>query len=194
VVLFAARLLRDKGILEFIAAAERLKERNCCARFVVAGEIDPANPSSITAGEAEKLSRSGIVEWLGHVTDMRSLLRQSTIVCLPSYREGLPKVLIEAAATGRAIITTDVPGCRDVVRDELNGILVPPRSVGPLCSAIERLLANSTLRLEMGLAGRTLFERAFSLPSIVKDTFAIYAEMLASEYEVANRSVAASVG
>jgi glycosyltransferase involved in cell wall biosynthesis len=191
VVLFASRLLRDKGILEFIAAAEKLKARDCQARFVVAGEIDSANPSSITAAEVEKLSRSGIVEWLGHVTDMRSLLRWATIVCLPSYREGLPKVLIEAAATGRAIITTDVPGCRDVVRHELNGILVPPRSIDPLCCAIEWLLANPTPRREMGGAGRRLFEDTFALPNIVKDTFAIYAEILGPAYEVTSRSAAA---
>lgn len=178
IVLFASRLLRDKGLFEFIEAARLLKSTGCEARFIIAGETDPANPSCVTSAEIQKFCQFGCVEWVGQVPDIRPLLCQSSIICLPSYREGLPKILIEAAAIGRAIVTTNVPGCREIVIDGVNGLLVPPRTVVPLASAIQNLLEEPFRRRQMARAGRDLFEKNFTLDRVISQTFDIYTELL----------------
>jgi glycosyltransferase involved in cell wall biosynthesis len=173
-VLFAARLLEDKGIQEFVRAAQVLHRRGIGARFVVAGEPDPENPASITGAQLERWRRDAAVEWWGWRDDMPSVLAQAHIVCLPSYREGLPRVLIEAAARGRAIVATDVPGCREVVRSGVNGLLVPPRDAAALADAIAALAADPALRGAMGRRGRAMAVAEFDLGIVVSQTLALY--------------------
>jgi glycosyltransferase involved in cell wall biosynthesis len=161
-----------------VEAARRVRERGAEARFVLVGGEDPANPESIPRRQLESWARSGAVEWWGHRRDMGAVFSSSSIVCLPSYCEGLPKVLIEAAAAGKPIVTTDVPGCREVVRDGHNGLTVPPRDPEALATAITRLLGDSSLRRVMGLRGRDLVERELSVAMVTSQTLAIYDELL----------------
>jgi glycosyltransferase involved in cell wall biosynthesis len=133
VILLASRMLRQKGIYEFVQTASELKRRGINVRCLMAGDTDPENPDGIGASQLSEWHRAGIIEWIGYSDDMLSLFGRTHIVCLPSYYgEGVPKVLMEAAACGRAIVATDVPGCREIVRDEENGLLVPPRDSNAL--------------------------------------------------------------
>jgi glycosyltransferase involved in cell wall biosynthesis len=178
-VVMATRLLWDKGVAEFVTAARSLRARGINARFILAGEPDPLNPASVSADDVRRWSSEGVIEYLGFVMDMPGLLARSHVVCLPSYREGLPKSLIEAAAAGRAIVTTDVPGCREAVRDGYNGFLVPPRSTNELATALERLIVDPALRDEMGQHGRVLAEQRFGEDTIIRQTLAVYDELIA---------------
>lgn len=155
-VVLPARLLRDKGVVEFVAAARALKARGIVARFALVGAIDASNPTAVTLAEAEAWRREGVVELWGHRSDMAAVFREATLVCLPSYREGLPKALLEAASTGRAIVTTDAPGCRDVVDFGRLGPLTPVGDAAALADAIAGLLADVEQRqaLAQGLARR----------------------------------------
>lgn len=178
-VVMATRLLWDKGVAEFIAAARLLRARRVDARFVLAGAPDPLNPASVSADDVRGWTKEGVIEYVGYVADMPGLLARAHVVCLPSYREGLPKSLIEAAAAGRAIVTTDVPGCREAVRDGYNGFLVPPRSTNDLAMALERLIVDPVLRNEMGRHGRALAELRFGQDTIIRQTLAVYDELTA---------------
>jgi glycosyltransferase involved in cell wall biosynthesis len=181
VVVLPARLIRDKGIEEFVAAARLLKRRSVDVRCVLAGADDPDNPAAIARATIESWVTAGIVEWWGHRDDMPAVYHAAHIVCLPSYREGLPKVLIEAAACGCPLIATDVAGCREVCRDGVNGKLVPPRSAAALADAIEELVAAPELRRRYGAAGRQLVETEFALDRIGRETLACYARVLGAE-------------
>ena len=183
-VIFPARLLIDKGIREFCGAAELIAERTADCEFVLVGPLDPDNPSGISRFELDQLLQSGHVTWLGQQDDMPGVLRSSHVVVLPSYREGLPKALIEAAAAGRPIVTTDVPGCRDVVEDGVSGLIVPVRDVAALADAIEKLLASPELRRTCGLAGRRKAEAEFGVKAVVEQTLALYESDSASEGSV----------
>jgi len=180
VVMLASRMLRDKGVREFAEAARCCKTRGVEARFVLVGEPDPQNPSSIPRAELEAWHASGILEWWGAREDMAGVFSQAHVVCLPSYREGLPKVLLEAAACGRPIITTDTPGCREIVQHGENGYLVPVRAVTELADAVEHLAGNAFLRQAMGRAGRRRIEEEFSTERVVSETLQVYAELLQS--------------
>lgn len=175
VVMLASRLLWDKGVGEFVEAARRLKGR---ARFVLVGAPDPGNPASVAEGDLYAWVQDGIVEWWGRRDDMAEVLSAAHIVCLPSYREGLPKVLLEAMACGRACITTDAPGCRDCVRDGDNGLLVPVKDAAALTAAIERLIDDRNLRQRMGERGRERAVAEFSQDRVIDATLAVYAEAL----------------
>ncbi len=177
-VVLPARMLREKGVVEFAEAAESLRRAGWDADFILAGRSDDANPGSLSLEELDRLQKETGVRWVGHVSDMPELFRTAHVVCLPSYREGLPKALIEACATGRPIVTTDVPGCREVVIDGLNGLLVKPRAVASLARALERLLADRDLRATMGKAGRLRAETEFGLESVVRQTLELYGRML----------------
>jgi glycosyltransferase involved in cell wall biosynthesis len=177
-VVLPARMLWDKGVGEFVAAAHMLREEGLAARFLLAGERDPDNPAAIPAAQLETWRAAGIVEWHGRQEDMARLLAQSHIVCLPSYREGLPKALLEAAASGRAIVATDVPGCREAVRHGINGLLVPARDATALADALRRLLTDPALRREFGQHGREMAEKEFSVKKITAETLALYREIL----------------
>lgn len=177
-VILPARMLWDKGVGEFVDAAIMLKKRGVIARFVLVGEPDHENPASVSAEQLQKWQKDGAVEWWGRRNDMPNVLAQSHIVCLPSYREGLPKSLLEAASCGRPIVTTDVPGCREVVRNGDNGVLVQVRDSLALADALAKLLADPELRLKMGLRGRERVMREFSQEIIVKDVLALYSKAL----------------
>lgn len=177
-VLLVARMLWDKGVGEFVAAARLLRERGCPAVFTLIGEPDPANPSAIPLEQLRAWQAEGIVEWLGRREDIAAQYAGSHIACLPSfYGEGVPKSLLEAAACGRPIVTTDTPGCRDVVRDGDNGLLVPPRDSAALADAIARLVRDAALRARMGELGRRRAEREFALNKIVGETLKVYGEL-----------------
>jgi len=174
VVILPARLLADKGVREFAQAAQLLRAKGHKARFCLVGEIDPANPASLTTDEIQLWARSGVVEIWGHRDDMPDVMAQAHIVALPSYREGMPKALLEAAACGRAIVTTDVPGCRDAIEPNKTGLLVPERDGPALAAGIESLLIEPERRRALGLAGRALAERCFDVKSVVRQHIDIY--------------------
>jgi glycosyltransferase involved in cell wall biosynthesis len=179
IVAMASRLLRDKGVLEFVDAARVLHERGVSARFWLIGEPDLANPASVTPEDVAAWQAEGLVECLGHRKDVPSLYAQAHIVTLPSYYgEGLPKSLIEAAACGRAVVTTDMPGCRDAIQPDITGLLVPARDVKALADALERLIRDAALRQTMGNAGRALAEREFGIEKVVAAHLQIYQELL----------------
>ena len=179
-VLLPARLLREKGIYEFAAAAVELRRTGLVARYVLAGRLDPANRGALSAQQIRDLCSASGVEWVGDCTDMPRLYRESHFVCLPSYyREGVPKVLLEACACGRPVITTDTPGCRDVVRAEQNGLLVPPRDSSALAAAIRLLVIDSQRRKRMGAQARILAEREFGVERVVEQHVEIYRGLLA---------------
>jgi glycosyltransferase involved in cell wall biosynthesis len=174
VVMLIARMLRDKGVVEFVSAARMLHSNGVSARFVLVGDSDPGNPASISAETlASWHGRDGVECW-GWRNDVEAVLRQAHIVCLPSYREGLPKSLLEAAACGLPIVTTDTVGCRDVVNHEINGLLVPVKSIDALAGALLRLIRDPDLRQSMGIQGRQLAEREFSSERIIAETLAVY--------------------
>lgn len=179
VVTFASRLLKEKGVSDFVDAVKLLKERGIDARFWLVGSQDPGNPATVTDRELETWRREGIVELLGYRPDIAKLFSKSNIVVLPSYYgEGLPKVLIEAAASGRAIVTTDHPGCRDAIEPDKTGLLVPVRDCVALADAIERLIKDKELRQQMGKAGRELAVREFSIDRVVEAHMNVYQEIL----------------
>ncbi|MEW8512183.1 MAG: glycosyltransferase family 4 protein [Candidatus Thiodiazotropha sp.] len=178
VVVLPGRMLWDKGVGEFVAAAQLLHRMGIRARFILVGGIDPSNPESVPAVRLAEWARDGDVEWWGNRQDMPAIYNLAHIVCLPSYREGLPKVLLEAAASGREIVATDVPGCREVVIEEENGLLVPARESGPLADALRRLITNPQLRHSMGLKSRVMAEAEFSIKQVVERHMDIYQRAL----------------
>ena len=186
VVVLPARMLRDKGVLEFVKAARLLRDRGRKAHFVLAGKIDKGNPSSLHEEDMTRFKQEAGVEWLGHVSDMSALYRRSHIVCLPSYYpEGLPKALLEACAAGRAIVTTNTPGCREAVRHGENGLLVEARNPQAVAEAVDRLLEDVNLRRKMGAAGRKIAENEFDVRSVVRATLDVYERVIS---ESARRS------
>ena len=178
VICFAARLLVDKGVFEYISAARLIKKRGIKARFLLAGDLDLKNRTGLMNKDIKKIFEEGCVEILGYQKDIPSLYSRSHIVCLPSYREGLPKALIEAAAAGRAVITTDVPGCRDAIIPNKTGLLVPVRDSEALANAIQDLIENPNKRKAMGIAGRKLAEEEFKIENIVDAHLKIYNYLL----------------
>lgn len=177
-VVLPSRMLWDKGVGEFVEAARLLRRNGTDARMALVGDVDTNNPASLTREELDRWQSEGIVEWWGHRTDMPEVFRRAHIVCLPSYREGLPRVLIEAAAAGRPIVTTDVPGCREIVRDGRNGLLVPARDADTLASALARLSGDGALRREMGAAGRQMAEAEFAIEQVIERTLGLYDQLL----------------
>jgi len=179
-VLFASRMLWTKGVGEFVEAASILQDAGMEARFVLAGRIDSGNPMAVSGDQLREWNDSGTIEWWGQQDDMPDVLAQTHIVCLPtSYGEGVPKVLIEAAACGRPIVATDVPGCREVVRHNDNGLLVPANDSGALANALRQLITDPALRDRMGRRGREIVVQEFSLERVVTETLAVYRMLLA---------------
>jgi glycosyltransferase involved in cell wall biosynthesis len=174
-VILPARMLYDKGVVEFVEAARILKPKyQETVDFVLVGNVDMGNNAGIKEEQLLAWHKEGAVSWLDYQKDIIPTLIEAHIVVLPSYREGLPKSLIEACAIGRAIVTTDVPGCREVVIEGENGFLVENKNVPALAAAIEKLILDKPLRLRMGLASRKKAEEEFSLKSVIDKTFAIY--------------------
>lgn len=176
-VLLPARLLWDKGLAEFVQAARLLRERDIPVDLLLAGSPDPGNPAAVPESDVRAWVDEGLLRWLGHVDSMPELFRSVEIVALPSYREGLPKGLIEAAACGCALIATDVPGCREVVTHEVDGLRVPVRDGVALAGAIERLVFDRDLRTRLGAAARAKAVAQFDERIVVARTMAVYAEL-----------------
>ncbi|MFM9912805.1 MAG: glycosyltransferase family 4 protein [Methylophilaceae bacterium] len=177
-IVLAARMLWDKGVGEFVAAAENLAGQGIHARFLLVGEPDPSNPASVPEATLKAWhSRFGVEYW-GHRDDMPDVLNNAHIACLPSYREGLPKSLLEAAACGLPIVASDVPGCREVVQNGVNGFLVPVKESAALAAALMRLIVDADLRRNMGLQSRSLVLAEFSQEMVVIETIAVYQELI----------------
>lgn len=174
-VILASRMLWDKGIKEFVEAAQLLRAKQITARFALVGESDTENPAAVPTEQLEAWDRCGDVEWWGKRVDMPEVFAGAHIVCLPSaYGEGIPKVLIEAAACGRPIVTTDSPGCREIVQHGQNGLLVPVRNPAALANALQNLIYDPALRSQMGKRGREIALEGFTVKKVVDETLALY--------------------
>jgi glycosyltransferase involved in cell wall biosynthesis len=174
-------MLWIKGISDFVEAAKLLRARGMNARFVLAGDTDPGSPGAIPRENLQEWHNTGPVEWWGHQQSMSRMVQQAAIVCLPSHGgEGVPKVLIEAAASERAIVATDVPGCRDIVRHGTNGLLVPSKNPAALADAIAQLLNDAPLRAQMGRRGREIAVNEFSEEKVIQETLALYRQLLSA--------------
>lgn len=172
-----ARMLWDKGIAEFVAAAQQVKAANPATRFMLLGGSDAGNPAAVPEAWLREQHRQGHIEWVDHVDDVRPYLAASSVVVLPSfYKEGLPRSLLEAGALGKPIITTDIPGCRDIVQDGVNGIIVPVKDVHSLTKAMLALSKNKTKRELMGQAGRQRVIEFFDDRLIIQQTIQVYRE------------------
>jgi glycosyltransferase involved in cell wall biosynthesis len=177
VVLLVSRMLNDKGVREFVAAAQALRRKGIPSRFVLVGGPDPLNPNSLTTEELEAIASDGYVEWLGQRGDIPGLYARADIAVLPSYREGLPKSLLEAAAAGLPIVATDTSGCREVVEPNLNGLLVPVGNAEALAAALERLLQDKELRARFGVASRRRAELEFHEQMVFAAFLRVYEEV-----------------
>jgi len=177
VVTMVSRMLWDKGVFELVEAARRLSRSHPSLRVRLVGPPDPENPASVDTETLETLAREGIIEWCPGTDDVPSVWARSHVAVLPSYREGLPKALLEAAACGRPMVSTDVPGCRDVVRHERTGLLVPPRDAPALARAIARLADDPKLRARLGHGARE-HVRDFAEAHIVGQTLELYSQLV----------------
>lgn len=175
-VLMVARLLWQKGVREYVDAARIVRKQYPNVRFELAGELDPVHPDAIDRQWLEAATSDGTIEYLGFVGDVPDRLRTSTLAVLPSYREGMPRVVLEASASGIPVITTDTAGCREAVLDGETGILIPPRDSAALADAVIQLLSNPAKRRQMGLAGREWVEKQFDIRAVVRQYLAIYRE------------------
>ncbi|MEO0619294.1 MAG: glycosyltransferase family 4 protein [Pseudomonadota bacterium] len=177
-VILPARLLRDKGVCEFVEAARILHARGVAIRMALVGTPDLANPTSVTLRDVEGWVEAGLVEDFGWRNTMAEVYGSAQIVCLPSYHEGLPRALLEGGASGCALVTTDIPGCRAVVENNVTGVLVPPRNATELADALETLANSQSLRERLGGAAQARVREAFSLECVTEQMFAIYRERL----------------
>lgn len=178
-VVLASRMLWDKGVGEFVEAARMISARGVRARFALVGDTDMGNPSAVPREQLQKWHDERVVEWWGFRRDIPTVLAQSHVVCLPSsYGEGIPRVLIEAASCGRPLVTTDAPGCREIVRDGLNGFLVPVKDAGSLANALHKLLIDPDLRRQMGANGRELVLSGYSLEQVLASNLEVYEDLL----------------
>jgi glycosyltransferase involved in cell wall biosynthesis len=175
---YVGRLLADKGVRSLVEAHAILAARGRDIRFVLAGDPDPANPASIPQAEIDSWKKTAGLDVLGHIKDIREIWAMSHIAVLPSRREGLPKSLLEAAACGRPIVATDVPGCREIARPDVNALLVPADDAAALAEAIDRLASDAALRRRYGAAGRAMVEAEFSEHHIGREIVALYAKLL----------------
>ena len=189
-VLLACRLLWDKGVDEYVAALRQLREQGCAIDALLAGTSDPGNPASIPESTVRRWVDEGTLTWLGHVDDMASLLASVHAVVLPSYREGLPRSLVEAAAGGLPLITTNVPGCREVVNDGVDGLLIPVKDGNALARAIQRLQDDPALARQLGHAARIKARTQFDERIVIQRTMDVYAELCQLPEQAATSSQA----
>lgn len=186
IVILPSRMLWNKGVAEFVEAAKILRQQAVNARFVLVGRVDSASPSGISRKILAAWHDEGIVEWWGQCQEMADIYQSASLICLPSHGgEGVPKVLLEGAACGRAIVTSDVPGCRDIVRDKVNGLLVPAKSASELARAIRYLLENGEVRSRMGAAGREIAVNEFAQGIVAGKTLALYNDLVRDEVALA---------
>lgn len=177
VVLLAGRYLQTKGVGQFAEAARLLKLRGVRARFVMAGQVDPANPASISSETVARWVAEGIVEDLGFRSDMPAVLKSSDILCFPSYyREGIPRILLEAGACELPVVATDIPGAREVIQHEKSGLIVPPRDPAALAGALGRLLDDAAMRSSFGSFGREMVTSQFDVKQVTEEISSLYAK------------------
>ena len=176
-VALVARMLKDKGIFEFVEAAKILKKKNIKSRFLLVGDIDPKNPTSIKSDILKTWHKDQIIEWLGWIKNINKILFETDILCLPSYREGMPKSLLEGASLGLPLVTTNTVGCREIVIDGLNGYLVPIKNSEKLAYAIEKLIIDEDLRFRMGKESFKMALSKFSAKIINSQTISLYNEL-----------------
>jgi len=177
VVMLAGRMLRSKGVPEFVEAAKRLRRAGVRARFVLVGEPYPDNPDTVTTEEISGWEKAGWIEYWGWHDDMVEVYPKTAVICLPtSYNEGLPLSLVEASACARPVVATTIPGCRAVVRNGENGFLIEPHDVHGLVNALRTLLDDPALRRTMGLRGREIVGQEFSAESVIARTLRLYAK------------------
>ena len=174
IFLFASRIIKDKGIIELIEATKQLKSQKKKFELYIAGSPDFQNKSTISHVQLKTWESLGYIRYLGLVKDMEQLYKKVHVGILPSYREGLPKSLLEAASSGKPIITTDVPGCNEIVKNEFNGLIVPPKDSNELMKAMKKLILNKKLRISMGKKGRELIKKNFSNSKATKDIINLY--------------------
>ena len=174
IFLFASRVIKDKGIIELIEATKQLKSQKKKFELYIAGSPDFQNKSTISHVQLKTWESLGYIRYLGLVKDMEQLYKKVHVGILPSYREGLPKSLLEAASSGKPIITTDVPGCNEIVKNEFNGLIVPPKDSNELMKAMKKLILNKKLRISMGKKGRELIKKNFSNSKATKDLINLY--------------------
>lgn len=175
IVLFVGRLLWSKGIQELVDAAAKLRNEGMRFRLLIVGAPDDRNPEAVPTDVLKAWHEQGLLEWMGRQTEMPRFYREASIVCLPTnYREGLPLTLLEAASTGRPLVATDIPGCREVVRTGVNGFLVPPKNSEALAGALRQLLADPELRQKMGQASTQLVASEFSSEHVQRQLLAVY--------------------
>jgi glycosyltransferase involved in cell wall biosynthesis len=182
-IILPARLLWDKGVGEFVEAARQFHADGQRARFALVGDCDNENPASVQESQLLAWVKEGVIEWWGWREHMEEVYANASIVCLPSYREGVPKTLIEAAACGRPIVASNVPGCREVVRNGENGLLIEARDASGLAKALGYLIQNPNIRAKMGAIGRKIAEEEFSLELIIPQTLAVYKSCKKDERE-----------
>ncbi len=173
-ILLASRLLIEKGIFEFMDAIQILKQKDLKFEAVIAGDIDPGNPGSISESQINEWKHSNIANFLGFQKEMVSILKSADIACLPSYREGLPMALLEAMAAGKPIVTSNAPGCRATVKEGSNGFLVPIKNAQALADALEKLISNSELCKKMGQESRKMAVELFSTEKITAEIMKVY--------------------
>ncbi|MDB6082224.1 MAG: glycosyl transferase group 1, partial [Gammaproteobacteria bacterium] len=180
IVAMVSRMLRYKGVEILAHAAHLLRRRDLDVRFLLIGPLDPDSPAALLESEMHRLIEPGVIDWLGATEDVPSVWRNSHISAFPTqYREGVPLALLEAASSGRPIVCTDTPGCREVVQDGVNGILVPQNNAPELADAIARLVQDGDLRRSMGEEGRRRVERFFAKEVVIKQTLDLYEAALA---------------
>jgi glycosyltransferase involved in cell wall biosynthesis len=177
-IVLASRMLWDKGVGEFIGAVTQLRRKGLKCHSILVGSPDSENPASIPEETIRMWHSEGVIEWKEHVEDMPEVFAKSNIVVLPSYREGLPKVLLEAASCGRPIVATNVPGCKEIVYNNENGLLVPPHDSKSLADALMVLVEDAELRAKMGARGREIVESEFSEELVVRKTMEVYKNII----------------
>jgi glycosyltransferase involved in cell wall biosynthesis len=178
VVILPSRLIWEKGIQEFVDAARQLRAEGVAARFALVGNTHPSNPRAVPEDTLRGWAEEGVVEWWGRREDMPEVMARSHIICQPSkYGEGVPKVLLEAAAAGRVVVATDTPGCREVIDDGVEGLLVPAGDSAALAAALRRLIERQGEREAMGAAGRERATRDLDVDQVVARTLGIYGEL-----------------
>ena len=188
-ILMPSRMLWDKGVGVFVNSAKIVKSQKTSVKFVLAGPYDPDNPSSISMLQLNKWNDSGVIEWWGDRDDMPDVYKKSHIVVFPTnYGEGVPKVLLEASSSGRPIITTNTPGCNDIIIDKVNGLLVSPNDPELLASSIINLLNDRSMMTEMGRIGREMAKDCFDVKHVVKEHLLIYATLTDKDSEIYEKS------
>tara|TARA_B100000886_G_C20381268_1_gene474029 strand:+ start:177 stop:1319 length:1143 start_codon:yes stop_codon:yes gene_type:complete len=176
-IILVARMLKDKGINEFVEAARIINSEKILGNFLLVGDVDPGNPSSLKRQTLVKWNNDNVIKWVGWIDNVGEILKKTDILCLPSYREGLPKALIEGAAYGLPIVTTNTIGCKDVVDDGVNGFLVPIKNIEQLSKRILELIQNKHLRDKMGMESFKIASRKFSYKIINSQTLNVYNEI-----------------